>query len=1021
MSSMNRAIFSNNTAPGESEVTNMTHTTTNLELKQTGPDSRLAMNVEKMPGKHFGRPIVSTSCPDGNVDAIVMSDSAIDIHAGIARNPGYVTPAHLYSWAYSSSWTADATGQTVPLNVSNRMAAYRAFFYYYHCHMLVKLVCKMPLDRSDRFYLNWSDLNVGTKSNIGVGFEWAPIEKNEIYVMLPWSAVYPMTDPSVNQADIFGYLNISQIGSNGQPVVIDAYTCPVQQTLFNLRPISTPAPSCKLSPVSGEFSTTTAGQIFAVTPEGVTSTVRVTIDGRTLMEESAGEFKSYLLDLAVGNHSIVLSGDVDVYTTATVETAAATAELQVNDELELPGSTSEEVSPSDQVGHSPDIASKQLSKVVYGSNNTESVRETNQYYLVGSVNIDSKTPVEFTFSFPEEVLINFARHHLWTKYLSVKLVATQTIQNPGRYRIVQVPQVGSLDFSGDQFFELPGIEWDPKDGDLDLSLYWDRPNAAFAYDDTQTLQENITSFLPRLYVQPINSYGNSVPINIFASLDHSSYSAIKELSLPTATAEEQIRFDGLKHCCANSCSLVGKRYWGTFNCERCNSEKECKCHCVTFQQQNLNMYRHHFNPYVKTNTRGLITHKFYDREEYRLVSTIEYNGKVYFQINSCGDRDEELQKAETENLLWLNHDIHKDIMAKQGKIYKWRPVTRPIAYVWSYDDIPPPPQPPVTAAPTAVEQVGPADSPIPGDQFQSLLTHLNKDEGANRVAQTFAFAETFELTVTQTDPTPAVVIPIDANLLGPYVRQEARRHRNWRGNLRFKILFNTPRTVAGAGTVAHLDMEPATQPTQYVLRQYPHQTTMDDSCLELLCGWRKENPWVSRSENNGFLYITFNGALFGSSQNTVKVTIYVDASGIEFARPTPLAMLPATRVRMVPNQIKPCVKDVSMRAVELSLQGVDMTFPDIVSMYEAGLFFNGTAMQCPTCNLLIGDWEDGDVPLLEHYRHTGAEHSHCRLVLDRMRCGFPERPLSRCSINALNSRLASTRMLNSTSAAMEWD
>jgi hypothetical protein len=80
----------------------MTHTTTNLELKQTGPDSRLAMNVEKMPGKHFGRPIVSTSCPDGNVDAIVMSDSAIDIHAGIARNPGYVTPAHLYSWAFSS-------------------------------------------------------------------------------------------------------------------------------------------------------------------------------------------------------------------------------------------------------------------------------------------------------------------------------------------------------------------------------------------------------------------------------------------------------------------------------------------------------------------------------------------------------------------------------------------------------------------------------------------------------------------------------------------------------------------------------------------------------------------------------------------------------------------------------------------------------------------------------------------------------------------------------------------------------
>lgn len=361
-------------------------------------------------------------------------------------------------------------------------------------------------------------------------------------------------------------------------------------------------------------------------------------------------------------------------------------------------------------------------------------------------------------------------------------------------------------------------------------------------------------------------------------------------------------------------------------------------------------------------------------------------------------------------------------MAKYGKIYKWKAVTCPITSVWTYE-----------SKPTAEEQVGPADSPIPGDQFQSLLTHLNQDEGATRVAQTYAFAETFELTITTADPTPAVVIPIDANLLGPYVRQEARRHRNWRGNLRFKVLFNTPRTVAGAGTIAHLDIEPATQPTQYVLRQYPHQTTMDDSSLELLCGWRKENPWVSRSENNGFLYITFNGAIFGSAQNTVKVTIYVDASGIEFSRPTPLAMLPATRLRMVPNRIQPRVKDVSMRAVELSLEDLDtlpgslysdhgeMTPSDIVAMYEAGLFFNGTAMQCPTCSIQIGDWEQGDVPLLEHYRHTGAEHSRCELVKQRMQCGFPERPLSASSINALNLRLRTVQSMRTPVSRMEWD
>ncbi|APG78959.1 hypothetical protein 2 [Beihai picorna-like virus 114] len=1017
-----RAIFNNNcTAPGESSVANMSTFGDDLSNKQAGPDSRLAMNMSKMPGQMFGRPIVPVETPDGTVNAITMSDHAIDIHAGIARNPGYTTPNHVYSWAYSTSWTSDASGTNIPLVTSPRVHAYRDFFYYYHCGMLVKLVCKMPLDRSDRFYVNWSDKQTGANSTVGIGFEWAPVEKNEIFVLLPWSAVYPMATPDADMSDLFGNLNISTIGSNGQSVIVDIYSCPVQQTLYNLRPVKQ-APEgfiasngTKIPPgaynvaVSGKLvndaKASIPGQGTIVTiVENTTNSYMETVFASTLPFVVPEEGELFITQSTYGDLKLLFSP---------VTSTVSTAEEQMD--IEQPGEHTSDVEMTDLTGHTPDIAPRtNPNPVIYGKNTTESVRETNQRYLVSTLNIADATPQEFTFTLPEELLVNYARHQIWTKYPALKFCGTQTIQNPARYRIIQLPQVNSLVVSGDQFFELPGIEWDPKEGDLDLTPYWDRANTAFYYDNSQTLQQNFLSFLPKFYAQPINNFGNTVPINVFASVDHSSYHAIRDLTLSSSTAEEQMRFDGLKHCCPHACSLTSKRVWGDINCEMCNSALECKCKCLTFLNTNLRLYGHHFAPYVTKDTKDLVKHAYWDSlaEENRYI--VIYKG--YEDISSLVDRTDEVEIRDNLRcaLAEINKKIHADIALAHGKVYTPKLVDV-LYFPWEYS----PPELQTrpsesTVQPTAEEQMDvqeSADYQTPGNQFQTPLRSLPMDEGANAVAKTYAFVESFELEVTEADPTPSVAIPINANTFGPYVRQEARRHRNWRGNLKFKVLFNTPRTVAGAGTIAHLDQKPATQPSQFVLRQFPHQTTMDNSEAEIMCGWRKENPWVSRSGNNGYLYITFNGAQFGTTSNTVRITIYVDASGIEFSRSTPLSALPSATTYFIPSQLSKPLKDVSLEAVAHSLAEVEATESDIQLFHEAGLYFNGTAMECPTCHLQIGMWEIEDNPLADHLKHAGQKRTRCSLAKQRLRSGADlTRTLSLKAIRELNQILMDSRM-----------
>lgn len=1066
-----RAIFSSTIAPGESSVSNLTMNGDDFSKKQTGPDSRLAMNISKIPGVQFGRPTRTVSSPDGEVTAIVMSDNAVDIHEGVSRNPKYNCPDHIYAWEPTIAWTSSTVGTDVPSKINARFQEYSQNFYFLYTHMLVKLVCKTPLDRSDRFLINWSDIQGAATDQDGVSFEWAPIEQNVIYILLPYCDESPLVDTAItadgqDKVPYFGSLNIKQIASNSGVVQINGYSCPTGTQFANLKPKalgSTPtgkvvsqytlAAGNSFPVVAGTYQV--AVQNASTYPFSVTigATQVVAANSTGLIVEDITVPADTTINMDNGNCEVLLIGDSSAFPPFAEE------------QIELDNSTklTEQPPVSDQVGHQPDTAPSRLPSVVYGVNKTESVRETNQFYHLGTASIDTSSPVQVTLSAPKELLVNFGRHALWTEYPQFKVVATQTIQNPGRYRVTQVPQYLSLEPSESELFQLPGIEWDPKDGDLNLNPYWDRADPAFVLDPAQTLEQNFASFIPRIYLQKINSYGNAVPVNVFGRVNHSSYHAVRPIP-STFYAEEQGCWstsdseeeqEEKQYCCKLKCKETPRIQFDGKACDICRAYSFCRCACYSWVKENIEKHNFVVPPYVREGDEGLLivnegqiyggnrdaivasyayVHKYkarYHTKFFRawcfdcpdarklIIEKLNYDVRRYdLELMGLQEKHNLHHHNALKNVVWPldppeeqvnppspkeHKNLKKKLVAVASVVGKISFLAASVATGADVDAIPDSGYPEeqiddgtTESPPNAVEH-----TQQPGNQFQGQLGSLQKDEGAIELARSMAYVDSFRLAVTTADPSPAVSVALDANALGPYVRQEARRHKAWRGNLRYKVLVNTPRTIAGPLTVAHVDENFATQPDAYELRQYPHQISMDNTPVELECGWRKPTPWVNRSDNNGYLYITFNGSAFTSSTEVV-VTLYVDASGVEFSRATPLGTLPPRTYYMVPGrrQLPRC--EVSPSAIRASVAHLGMSTEDVDQIVHAGLFMKGGFLECPTCRTRLGFWEEGDVPLNEHMRHSGGKHG-CPLALRQSRTSSPWRPLSLDGIKRLNA------------------
>lgn len=139
---------------------------------------------------------------------------------------------------------------------------------------------------------------------------------------------------------------------------------------------------------------------------------------------------------------------------------------------------------------------------VYGKTFDHTPRLDNQFSLVSSKPLASTSDIlTFDFLEPQEEFANFDRnrHLMFSKFPLLKL---DCASNPSTNVLFRVTQKQTPDdLSLNECFQLPGFEWDPKDGAHVFQPYWTSPTPAETTD--------VADFIVPAYIQ-LNVLGGTV-------------------------------------------------------------------------------------------------------------------------------------------------------------------------------------------------------------------------------------------------------------------------------------------------------------------------------------------------------------------------------------------------------------------------------------------------------------------------------------------------------------------------------
>jgi hypothetical protein len=550
-------------------------------------------------------------------------------------------------------------------------------------------------------------------------------------------------------------------------------------------------------------------------------------------------------------------------------------------------------------------------------------------------------------------------------------------------------------------FQLPGIEFDPKDLDVDVELYWDRPNPGYEAGDIN-VEIALKEFMPQIYIQRINA-AEDVPLNVFASVDGSSYSAVRPLTqtLPQEElpfAEEQIDEDEEQPCCDNHCikKVSGQNVHRLYCREDIDSDMDFlepfgTAYAMLNYFLNVVLKQGHSSISINQLINLLRLRKRMKHDEpndwiirdcKRVFSTTcDHSSHLTCIMKSCPVVIRYLIDVECQDL-GMKQPI--DYRAVYSVFYRSTGIFEDFSISCvSFD---PKWETFSTFFDTSEEDIPVAEEQMeePGNQFQTPLDVRPSDQAQTELVKDFTFVDSYKMQVTPSDQSPSLTIPIDPHALGVYHRVEAQTHPLWRGNLRYRVLVQVPRTVAGSFTMAHVDSVPKEQYTLDELRQYPHSITMDNNVFELQAGWRRERLWLytdaAARDYNGYLYMTFNAAPGIDSTQEIVVTLYVDSSNVQFGRGCSLKKLASPRVlSILPNSKRKLVQ-ISRQARVASFKDAGLTEDESRLFVNAGFVYVNGLVRCPTCGIHLGRWEPSDNPILEHKRHTWASRIECPLA-----------------------------------------
>jgi len=185
-------------------------------------------------GKNSSRPLSRKMTPCGMREVIHMSNTPIS-----ASPVDYNLHVPLPEWGNVWQPITKDVNDSYVVSFNDRTTRLMEFFKQFHSLAIVRIVGKIPLFQSQRFWVSWAPPNKSSPTQNNIGFEWNPSEQSEIYILCPWSALQHMeTTRPIPYNSCFGRIGIipvtDLVTEVGLPTSVEfnLYACPADMTLY---------------------------------------------------------------------------------------------------------------------------------------------------------------------------------------------------------------------------------------------------------------------------------------------------------------------------------------------------------------------------------------------------------------------------------------------------------------------------------------------------------------------------------------------------------------------------------------------------------------------------------------------------------------------------------------------------------------------------------------------------------------------------------------------------------------------
>ncbi|APG78488.1 hypothetical protein 2 [Wenling crustacean virus 5] len=477
-------------------------------------------SVEANVGINSSRLTSQVMTPSGEKTVIHMSDELID-NMFCDYIPSVSLPEIGKVWGVANSSTVNGV-TTITEHFSDRTKYLMNMFRHYTTLVCWKIIAKPPLFQSQRFWVGFNPdgLPISEPRNLA-GFEWNPSENNEIYVLTPWtyySYNRATDDPLPDQVVISELSDLISAPDLATPLEISAYCTPVNMKLYVPKVVvgSTLQP-CSMNSLAKDLDISQSSYKITVSdPDSpyyvmldITADLDAFVDAVVHLRNDNSVIKLFaaLMNLEIESRYALCWGDSTIdYILSSISSIRVNIIHDSANNVEITPVQPERIIPSKftpeyfkeydfkvkpkkslrvLVDEPKDESRYEQQMFEYSYNSSSETAEEDQgatgdhtrrvdthWSLIDKHNFSS-TSDSYVFNIYDPLVKmcekDRKRHLFFSHTPIIKVNSASIPASTSLFRITQYPE-STLTLQ--QALQLPGVEYDPKQGELCLHPYW---------------------------------------------------------------------------------------------------------------------------------------------------------------------------------------------------------------------------------------------------------------------------------------------------------------------------------------------------------------------------------------------------------------------------------------------------------------------------------------------------------------------------------------------------------------------